>query len=322
MFLILFKRFAPGSIIMNSANMNLPVLFLVFNRPDVTTRVFEAIRAAQPPKLYIAADGAREQKDGEATLCRRVREIVTAVDWPCEVKTLFRDTNLGCKKAVSEGVTWFFENEAMGIILEDDCLPEHSFFRFCEELLFRYEHDQRIMMICGTNFANTDNLESAYYFTSYPRIWGWASWRRVWNEYDVNISTFPVVQKKQLFLNRFASENEYNYWMNAFTRVSLGEIDTWDIQVSYNAFTHSRLSICPRRNLISNIGFGLDATHTNETNRLAALPVFPADEYLTPPDMVMPLLSAESDIKKLEGIEVTYFRFLLRQIKQKLVYRK
>jgi hypothetical protein len=307
---------------MNLSNMNVPVLFLVFNRPDVTARVFEAIRAARPPRLYIAADGAREQKAGEALLCKQVRETVTKVDWPCEVKTLFRETNLGCKRAVAEGISWFFEQESMGIILEDDCLPEHSFFRFCEELLLRYEYDQRIMMVCGTNFANTDKLNSAYYFTSYPRIWGWASWRRVWNEYDVKMTTFPYVQEQQLLRNRFASENEYNYWMNAFTKVSSGEIDTWDIQISYTAFTRSMLSICPRRNLISNLGFGPDATHTNETNLLAALPVYPADELLVAPEVLMPLLSAESEIKKREGIEVPYSRFLLRKIKQKLLSRK
>ena len=161
---------------MGEFKLETPVLFLVFNRPDTTAQVFEAIRQAKPPRLYVASDGAREDKEGELEKVKQVREIVSQVDWNCEVKTLFRDKNLGCKIAVSSAIDWFFEQEEMGIILEDDCLPHPTFFRFCQELLERYRDDERIGMISGNNFQfGRKCTDYSYYFSMYSHIWGWAS---------------------------------------------------------------------------------------------------------------------------------------------------
>jgi hypothetical protein len=175
---------------------NTPVLFLIFNRPNTTEQVFEAIAKAKPRCLFVAADGPRTDKEGEAEKCQAVRDIIKRVDWDCEVKTLFREQNLGCKEAVSSAITWFFEQVEEGIILEDDCLPSDSFFSFCAELLEKYRDDKRIMMISGDNFQDgIQRGDASYYFSSVPWIWGWATWRRAWRLYDREMQTFPSFVK-------------------------------------------------------------------------------------------------------------------------------
>ena len=163
---------------------------MVFNRPDTTAQVFETIRQAKPARLYVAADGARKEKDGELERVAMVREIATTVDWPCEVKTLFQDKNLGCKNAVSSAISWFFEHEEQGIILEDDCLPSADFFDFCENNLEKYRSDTRIMMIAGTNYLPSENLRVPFFFSEHFIIWGWATWRRAWQLYDLEMSSW------------------------------------------------------------------------------------------------------------------------------------
>ena len=161
--------------------MDTPILFLVFNRPDTTSKVFQRIREIQPLKLFIAADGPRPEKEGEKEKCETVkRSVLENIDWPCEVKTLFRNNNLGCGKAVSNAITWFFQNVEEGIILEDDILPDKSFFNFCKDLLEKYRYDERIKVIGGSNIHKKAGIKDSYYFSSICRIWGWASWRRVW----------------------------------------------------------------------------------------------------------------------------------------------
>lgn len=163
-----------------------PILFLIFNRPDTTRIVFKRIREIRPSKLYVAADAPRANKLGEAELCMETRAIIKDIDWPCELKTLFRDENLGCKLSVSGALDWFFENEECGIILEDDCLPDLTFFSFCKELLERYKDDDRIGHIGGNCFLPGQIAkELSYDFCSITHIWGWATWRRVWKNMDV-----------------------------------------------------------------------------------------------------------------------------------------
>lgn len=181
---------------MSEFKLNVPVLLLIFNRPDTTQRVFHEIRGASPLQLFISADGPRENKPGEFEKCQITRDIVRQVDWDCEVYTNFRDKNLGCKIAVSSAIDWFFENVEEGIILEDDCLPSFSFFRFCEELLEKYRDDERIMQIGGTNLLSEwQRSDDSYYFSKYGAIWGWATWRRAWQYYDVNMKLWPEVKK-------------------------------------------------------------------------------------------------------------------------------
>ena len=243
--------------------LNTAVLFLVFNRLDTTKQVFEAIREAKPPRLYIAADGARESKNGEDEKVKEVREyILSHIDWDCEVKTLFREQNNGCKMAVSGAIDWFFKNEEMGIILEDDCLPSQSFFWFCEELLERYKDDQDIYLISGDGRATSQiSIESDYGFIKYPLIWGWASWARTWKNYSPTLTDWPK-EKTKIISNVSRYKGTRMYWENIFDRMYDNEIDTWDYQFAYLLLKNSGMCIVPRINLISNVGFGEDATHT------------------------------------------------------------
>lgn len=249
-----------------------PVLFLIFNRPDTTKKVFEAIRQARPTRLYVAADGARPSRAREAALCQETRAIVQMVDWPCEVKTLFRDRNLGCKVAVSEAISWFFQHETQGIVLEDDCLPAPSFFTFCDTMLERYADDDRIGQISGSSFfadeANLDGLES-YIYSRYGSIWGWASWRRAWLNYDRDLADWEHMKDPMRLAAAFPDARERRYKLALGDRLHTGEIDTWDYQWGFAKAYQNQLSIVPTRNLILNIGFGADATHTTRKDSKA-----------------------------------------------------
>lgn len=253
-----------------------PVLFLVFNRPDTTKLVLEAIRQARPSQLFVAADGPREGKSGEAEKCADARRIVyDGIDWDCEVKTLFRDRNLGCKVAVSHAIDWFFEHTGEGIILEDDCLPHPTFFRFCEELLDRYRDDKRIAQISGDNFQfGKKRTEYSYYFSRYSHIWGWASWRRAWKNYDVDMKSWPEIRDNGWLQDWLGNKKLIQYWMRIFERAYQGELDTWDYQWTFTCWVQKRLTILPNVNLVSNIGFNVDATHTSYKNdKSANIPV-------------------------------------------------
>jgi len=269
---------------MTNKPLTTSVLFLIFNRPDTTKQVFETIRQVKPRQLFVAADGPRADRPGEEEKCEKVRQIATNVDWDCEVKTLFREKNLGCRVAVSSAIDWFFENVEKGIILEDDCLPHPTFFRFCQELLERYRDDMRVMQIGGCNFQDgIKHGDGSYYFSKYNHIWGWASWRRAWRHYDVAMQTFPefVVQKQ--IENIWPDKNTQKYWLNIFHTVFEGRIDTWDYQWIYAMWTQNGLCILPNLNLVSNIGFGNDSTHAmNATNKFADMPVFEIHKIIDP----------------------------------------
>ena len=245
-----------------SYNFNTPILFLVFNRPLITSLVFESIRKIKPPKLYIASDGPRRYKENEINLVLSVRKIVENIDWPCELYTLYREENLGCKVAVGSAISWFFQNEDFGIILEDDCLPSLSFFRFCEELLYKYKDDDSVYLVSGdSRGADSIGMREDYGFCKYPMIWGWASWARVWKNYDSEIKDWPI-QKKSLIPKISNFKSTRIFWKNVFDKMYLKEIDTWDYQFSFLLLKNGGKCIIPKVNLVSNIGFGDDATHT------------------------------------------------------------
>jgi len=248
-----------------------PVLFLVFNRPDTTKRVFEAIRQAKPPRLYIAADGAREPQNGEAEKVKAVRDyVINHIDWQCEVKTLFRGKNLGCKYAVSGAITWFFEHEEMGIILEDDVLPNDSFFQFCEKLLHRYADEDQVMTISGNNFQPKRRTDNSYYFSKYMHCWGWASWRRAWKHFDLEMEEWPQLKKGNFLAELFKFKKAQKYWEHIFDRVYAGEIDSWAYIWTYSIWNSGGINILPEINLVSNIGFGEEGTHTVDRNSFLA----------------------------------------------------
>jgi len=240
-----------------------PVLFLVFNRLETTKQVFEMIRKVAPQKLYLASDGPRDNRVGEKEKVEEVRNyVLKSMDWNCEVKTLFREENLGCGKAVSEAVTWFFESEEMGIILEDDCLPSLSFFFYCKELLEYYKENTGIYHIAGYNPLIYTKTPYSYYFTRIQHCWGWASWRRAWSHYSFDIKELNSFIKKKAINKIFARNADRYYWINIFKKMESHEIDTWDYQWTYSIFNNNGICINPAKNLISNIGFNSDGTHT------------------------------------------------------------
>jgi len=252
------------------APLNTAVLFLVFNRPESTYRVFEEIRKAKPPRLYLASDGPRKQKEGEAEKVEQIREfLIQNTDWDCEIKTLFRDKNLGCKYAVSEAISWFFRHEEQGIILEDDCLPSQSFFWFCEELLEKYKKNKRIGQISGDNYQiGRERPAADYYFSEYNQIWGWATWADRWNEYDSEMKDIESPEFISVYRN---NKKEIRFWTKIFKSVKAGKIDTWDYQWTFYNWKNKWLSVIPSVNLVSNIGYGPEATHTFREHVLTAL---------------------------------------------------
>ncbi|WP_185817028.1 nucleotide-diphospho-sugar transferase [Hymenobacter metallilatus] len=256
------------------------VLLLIFNRPDTTRRVFEAVRRARPPRLYIAADGPRSSHPDDQARCTAARAIVADIDWPCEVFTLFRTTNLNCGVGPASAIDWFFRQEEEGIILEDDCVPAPSFFRFCEELLARYRTDTRVMHIGGNNFSREAQrprpvAAESYYFSTQVNSWGWATWRRAWQLYDFQLSQYQELRAQGKLAGLYSS------WLE--TRYRLGKIesvldlpqppDVWDYQWHFTIVANSGLCIVPATNLVGNIGFGEQGTHTlNATDEFANVP--------------------------------------------------
>lgn len=248
---------------------NVPILFLIFARPDTTIKVFERIRQIQPAKLYIAADAPRIGRPDEVKRCEETRRIVDQIDWPCEVHTLFRDKNLGCKIAVSSAITWFFSHVEYGVILEDDCLPDLSFFPYCEELLFKYKDDDRIGHISGQCFfPQMINPNFSYDYSRIAHIWGWASWRRVWKNYDVNLSCWGEIKKDRIMQKSFFINWNEQVYFTSFISDSLSGrngINTWDTQYMFMLRNQNQLSIYPSVNLVTNIGLNSEnATHTKD----------------------------------------------------------
>ena len=261
-----------------------PVAFIIFNRPDTTARVFAEIAKAKPPKLLVVGDGPRTNRAGEAERVAQTRTIIDQVNWPCEVLTNFSDDNMGCRKRVSSGIDWIFQQVEEAIILEDDCLPDPSFFQFCQEMLERYRDDQRIGMISGDNFQfGRRHNQDSYYFSKFVHIWGWATWRNRWQTYDVDMTRWPQVRDQGWLESLVIDADEVPYWNRRFERVYRGKIDTWDYQWVFANWVESRLSITPSVNLISNIGFGADATHTTGLSPLANLPIEAMQFPLTHP---------------------------------------
>lgn len=239
-----------------------PILLIGFNRPDYMSAQINAIRPARPAKLYVAVDGPRDGRPGETELCQQVRECIRQIDWPCETKTLFREKNLGCKYGVSGAITWFFENEEMGIVLEDDCRPTVDFLRFATEMLARYKDDKRIGAVCGFNFFNLQSDKSAsYHFSSHMDVWGWASWRRVWKEYDVGVN--GNYDRLLDIINESKATPYYKKFYRGLIDAVANGLSTWDVQFSMLFIEKNYLSVVPKVRLVANAGLDDDrATHT------------------------------------------------------------
>lgn len=240
-----------------------PVLFVIFNRPETARIVFDQIKKVKPEKLYVVADGPRLNKNDDAQKCNQARKIIEEVDWDCTVIKNFRDTNFGCTRSVSSAVSWFFEKEEKGIILEDDCAVDESFFYFARELLEKYKDDNRIFSINATNFLPQNNfVTDSYYFSRVFHCWGWASWRRAWKYYDLEMKDLDDFVKQQVLKNYYKDKYIIKYWHGTLKNVQRN-LDTWDFQAAFIPFKENMLCINPCVNLVSNIGFeeNVDATH-------------------------------------------------------------
>ena len=241
-----------------------PVLFLVFNRSDTAQQVFNRIKEIKPKYLFVAADGPRPGKPGEDEKCLETRNIIKQIDWECELKTLFRENNLGCRKAVSGAITWFFGQVEKGIILEDDCLPDITFFYYCETLLEKYKNNDNILHINGTNYSGINIVNpKSYYFTNLASIWGWATWRRAWEIYDVEMSDFPIYKNKLFDQKVFVSKKATKHLKKAFDIMYIQKHNTWDTQWVYAVIKSNGITITPQVNLVENIGIDYDNDSTH-----------------------------------------------------------
>jgi len=265
-----------------------PVLFCIFNRPELTARVFESIRARKPKTLFIASDGPRVLNPDDDAKVESARKIVSKIDWDCDVKTRFLSKNLGCKHAMSSAISWAFEHSEELIILEDDCLPHASFFDYCDSLLDRYRDEERVMMVSGNNFQPSPRSDASYYFSRWTHIWGWATWKRAWKHFDVNVSSWPKLRRSKQLKSVFTNPTEYAHWSRTLDSQYAGNIDTWDFPWAYAVWANNGLSILPERNLVTNIGFGSDATHTTDPeSKLAGMEACDLGQLLHPIDINM-----------------------------------
>jgi len=270
-----------------------PVALIIFRRPDLTAKVLDAVRAVKPPALYVIADGPRADKPDEAQACEAARAVIDTVDWDCQIHRHYSDTNLGCGHRPASGIDWLFQQVESAIILEDDCIPHPSFFGYCDEVLERYREDERVMHVSGCTYrAQPWDTDKSFFFTRFPACWGWATWRRAWQHYDIHCGDWPRLRDSR-FMDDVTGEPAVSaYWANRFDEAWQSEDmihHTWDYQWAFACWANSGLAICPRHNLISNIGWGDDATHTfGLDGDTMALPTFEMGLPLKHPENVLP----------------------------------
>ena len=283
-----------------------PVLLIGFNRPDLLAGLIESLRAVRPSRVFVAIDGPRADRAGEAERVQQCRDLVASIDWPCSVQTLFQSTNLGCGLGVSSAIGWFFAHVERGIILEDDLRPDPSFFGFCTELLDRYAEDPRVFAVSGNTFVPTtalSNPEHAYRFSRVPHIWGWATWRRSWEGYSLDIAGW----RRRLSLRRLWELNGRSaagalFWAMTFELLARRQVDTWDGQLVFASMASESLVATANVNLVENLGWGPEATHTREV-----VETLPVTAVLLPTEPVPVQVDARAD----EWTRLHHFRVSL-----------
>lgn len=239
-----------------------PILLICFNRPSTTSEVLQAISEAQPAELFVFCDGPRDGHTQDDPNVFAVRELFTSINWDCRVRTLFMDRNLGCGKGVSAAIDWFFSNTERGIILEDDCVPNIDFFKFCDATLETYNDDDRVFAITGQNFQDIQIGAASYYFSRYCHVWGWASWRRAWLHYDYDCSDWLEWRNTPRWKGLWRKRYMRRYWERIFDLNYNKHFDTWDYAWFWACLKKGAVTVTPNVNLVSNIGFGPNATHT------------------------------------------------------------
>jgi hypothetical protein len=246
--------------------MKTPIVLIIFRRPETTLKVFDQIRQVKPSKLFVISDAPRTDRPDESEQCEKTRAIIDYVDWDCEIVKHYADTNLGPFRCIASGLDWVFSQVEEAIILEDDCFPDLTFFRFCEELLDYYRNDQRIIAISGDNFQlGHQRTEDSYYFSRYTHSWGWATWKRAWKYADMEMKAWPQVREQNLLKLILDNDREVRYWDTMLQATYESKIVAWDYRWTLAAWLQNGLTILPNVNLISNIGFGEGATNTIST---------------------------------------------------------
>ena len=303
---------------------DISIAYIVFNRPRHTSETFKAICDAQPARLFIIADGPRSGHPTDAGRCHAVREIVSKIDWPCEVYRNYADQNLGLKRRISSGLDWVFSQVESAIILEDDCLPHPDFFTFCQDLLERYKDEERVWVITGNNNQNGKKRSNdSYYFSKYGHCWGWATWRRAWAHYDGDLKFWPEWKQSQDWRNKTPDPYEQNYWIDIFDRIYQKKIDSWAYPWMTCLWYHGGLTATPKVNLVTNIGVGPDSTHTHALEDQPGVPVKPLGP-LKHPSEVKQHLKADQYVfdHLLGGLYMKFPRTLLKfpiRVKNKLI---
>tara|TARA_B100000787_G_C16166517_1_gene284171 strand:- start:425 stop:1369 length:945 start_codon:yes stop_codon:yes gene_type:complete len=279
--------------------MNIPLLLLIYNRPSETKKLIEKLRRYKPSIIYVSSDGVKKnQKNSEKNT--KVKNIIKEIDWKCKIKTHYLNKNYGCKEAVSRGITWFFKNEKMGIILEDDCIPSKSFFIFSKNLLKKYYNNNSIFTISGNNFLKKNlKIKDSYYFSNYNHCWGWATWRKAWKKYDKNLKKWPSFKKTKKWENKFIIKEERKYWEKIFDLCYKKKIDSWAYPWLFSILYNDGTNILPRVNLVKNIGFNLSAD-TTIGNKKFNHEIFELKKELIHPKKISINLKAD---------EYTYFNF-------------
>jgi hypothetical protein len=295
------------------------VAFIIFNRPELTARTFSVIAAARPSTLLVVADGPRDGRIEDIELCRRAREVLRGVDWPCDLRLNCSAVNLGCRKRVSSGLDWVFSQVEEAIVLEDDCLPELPFFGYCSNLLEKYRNEPRVMHIGGDNFQSRHwQCLHSYYFSRYPHNWGWASWRRAWRWYDVEMGWWPQLRRSSWLAQVCPDAVEEAYWREIFDKVYDRQIDTWDYQWVLSCWLRDGVAVSPARNLVSNIGFGADATHTKGQSPFAEMPTAELGPIVHPPMIEIDRIADRYTFGRNFGVRGIRQDSLQRRIRRKL----
>lgn len=281
-----------------------PVVLIIFNRPEETRRLIDALRENRPTKLFVIADGPRPNRSGEAEKCLEARAALTLIDWPCEIETNFSEENLGCRRRVVSGLDWVFSTADQAIILEDDCIPSPSFIPYCEKLLDCYKDSEDVGIISGSTL-DSEKFESqaSYFFSNYPRVWGWATWARTWKLYDAKITEWPMLKNTSFLSSSVSTPSAVRHWKSALDGVYHEKIDTWDYQLTFCLWKNGLKTIAPNKNLISNIGFGPQATHTfNSLSFASGLKTFEIEFPLTHPE------KNDSDFQRDHYMEISLFQ--------------
>lgn len=292
--------------------MNTPILLIIFNRPEVTKKLVAALSKVKPSNIFVVADGPRKDRPGEEKLYAETRVVIETINWPCTIQKKYSDINQGCDPTIEAGVSWFFNKVEAGIILEDDCIPDPTFFDFAIVMLDKYKDDEKIMHINGSNFQYGKTWgNGSYYFSSYPHSWGWATWKRAWKNYDHNLSSFPEFNKNKIIDNILTKKTEKKFWLGFFQKIYNGKFPFWDSRWTYNIWSHGGICITPNQNLVNYLGYGNDATNTFYFEKTRIREVNPLFELVHP--------HSEEVIK--EADQKTFWNYYYRSFWQKLYYK-